>query len=48
VATFTENLGPVLTPEQAGKAIVDLIETPAPAEGPESYLLTAGGLRPVP
>ena len=48
VATYTENLGPALTPEHAGKAIVDLIEAPAPAGGPEAYLLTAAGLRPVP
>ena len=48
VATYTENLGPALTPEHVGKAILDLIETPAPGEGAEAYLLTAGGLRPVP
>ena len=48
LATYTENLGPALTPEHAGKAIVDLIEAPAPAGGPEAYLLTAAGLRPVP
>ena len=48
LATFTENLGPALTPEHAGKAILDLIETPAPGEGAEAYLLTSGGLRPVP
>jgi hypothetical protein len=48
VASFTENLGPALTPEHAGKAIVDLIDAPAPGEGPEAYLLTAAGLRPVP
>ncbi len=48
LATFTENLGPALTPEHAGKAMLDLIEAPAPGEGPEAYLLTAGGLRPVP
>ena len=48
VATYTENLGPALTPEHAGKAILDLIEAPAPGEGAEAYLLTSGGLRPVP
>jgi NADP-dependent 3-hydroxy acid dehydrogenase YdfG len=48
LATFTENLGPALTPEHAGKAILDLIEAPAPGEGTEAYLLTAAGLRPVP
>jgi NAD(P)-dependent dehydrogenase (short-subunit alcohol dehydrogenase family) len=48
LASYAENMGPALTPEQAGKAIVGLIEAPAPAEGPEAYLLTAGGLRPAP
>ena len=48
VASFAENLGPALTPEHAGKAIVDLIETPASGDGPEAYLLMAAGLRPVP
>ena len=48
LASYTENMGPALTPEQVGKAIIGLIEAPAPAEGPEAYLLTAGGLRPVP
>src|SRR6266568_1245658 len=48
LASYTENLGPALTPEHAGKAIVDLIEAPASGEGPEAYLLMAAGLRPVP
>jgi NAD(P)-dependent dehydrogenase (short-subunit alcohol dehydrogenase family) len=48
VASFTENLGPALTPEHAGKAIADLVDAPAPGAGPEAYLLTAAGLRPVP
>jgi NAD(P)-dependent dehydrogenase (short-subunit alcohol dehydrogenase family) len=48
LASYAENMGPALTPEQVGKAIVGLIEAPAPAEGPEAYLLTAGGLRPAP
>jgi NAD(P)-dependent dehydrogenase (short-subunit alcohol dehydrogenase family) len=48
LATFTENLGPVVTPEITGKAIVGLIEAPAPGQGPEAYLLTADGLRSVP
>ena len=48
VASFAENLGPALTPEHAGKAILDLIEAPASGEGPEAYLLMAAGLRPVP
>jgi NAD(P)-dependent dehydrogenase (short-subunit alcohol dehydrogenase family) len=48
LASYTENMGPPLTPEHAGKAIVDLIEAPAPGEGAEAYLLLAAGLRPVP
>jgi NAD(P)-dependent dehydrogenase (short-subunit alcohol dehydrogenase family) len=48
VATYMENLGPALTAEHVGKAIVDLVEAPAPGEGAEAYLLTAGGLRPIP
>jgi NAD(P)-dependent dehydrogenase (short-subunit alcohol dehydrogenase family) len=48
LASYTEALGPALTPEHVGKAITGLIEAPAPGEGPEAYLLTAAGLRPVP
>jgi NAD(P)-dependent dehydrogenase (short-subunit alcohol dehydrogenase family) len=48
LASYTENMGPALTPEHAGKAVVDLIEAPAPGEGAEAYLLLAAGLRPVP
>jgi len=48
VASYRESLGPALTPEHVGKAILDLIESPAPAEGAEAYLLTAGGVRPAP
>ena len=48
VASYTESLGPALTPEQVGKAILDLIESPAPGEGAEAYLVTAGGVRPAP
>ncbi len=48
LASYTEALGPALTPEQVGKAITGLIEARAPGEGPEAYLLTAAGLRPVP
>jgi len=43
VATYIENQGPVLTPEQVGKAITDLATGAAPAQG--AYLLTAAGLR---
>jgi NAD(P)-dependent dehydrogenase (short-subunit alcohol dehydrogenase family) len=45
-AAFLENLGPVLTPEQAGKEIAGLITGPGP--GQDAYLLTAAGLNPVP
>jgi NAD(P)-dependent dehydrogenase (short-subunit alcohol dehydrogenase family) len=48
VASYTEGLGPALTPEHAGKAILGLIEAPAPGESPEAYVLTAAGLRPAP
>jgi NAD(P)-dependent dehydrogenase (short-subunit alcohol dehydrogenase family) len=48
VASYTESLGPALTPEHVGKAVLDLIESPAPGEGAEAYLVTAGGVRPAP
>ena len=48
VASYRESLGPALTPDHVGKAILDLIESPAPGEGAEAYLLTAGGVRPAP
>ena len=48
VASYTESLGPALTPDLVGKAIVDLVESPAPGEGAEAYLVTAGGVRPAP
>lgn len=48
LASYTESMGPALTPENAGKAILSLIEAPAAGAGPEAYLLTAAGLRPVP
>jgi len=48
VAGYRESLGPALTPEHVGKAILDLIEGPAPGEGAEAYLVTAGGVRPAP
>ena len=48
VASYRESLGPALTPEHVGKAILDLIDSPAPGEGAEAYLLTAGGVRPAP
>lgn len=43
-AAFLARSGPALTPEQAGKAIVDLID---PGYDQDAYLLTAAGLRPL-
>jgi len=48
VASYRESLGPALTPDQVGKAILDVIASPAPGEGLEAYVLTAGGVRPAP
>jgi hypothetical protein len=45
IATYLEGLGPALTPEQAGKAIVDLAS--GPGRDQDAYLLTAAGLSPV-
>jgi NADP-dependent 3-hydroxy acid dehydrogenase YdfG len=42
---FLERLGPALTPEQAGQAIVDLATDPGREQ--DAYLLTAAGLGPV-
>ena len=46
VATFLDNLGPALTPEQVGKEIAGLATGPGYDEG--AYLLTAAGLSPLP
>jgi NAD(P)-dependent dehydrogenase (short-subunit alcohol dehydrogenase family) len=46
VATFLEGFGPVLTPEQVGTAIADLVIDPGHDRG--AYMLTAAGLSPVP
>jgi NAD(P)-dependent dehydrogenase (short-subunit alcohol dehydrogenase family) len=46
VATFVQNLGPALTPGQAGEAILGLIIDPGHDRG--SYLLGAAGLSPAP
>ena len=43
--TYLEGLGPALTPEQAGKAIVGLAADPSRDQ--DAYLLTAAGLSPV-
>jgi hypothetical protein len=45
IATYRTGLGPALTPEQAGKAIVDLAS--GPGRDQDAYLLTAAGLSPV-
>jgi NAD(P)-dependent dehydrogenase (short-subunit alcohol dehydrogenase family) len=45
-ATFAANLGPPLSPEQAGKAIAELATGPGYDEN--AYLLTHTGLSPVP
>jgi NAD(P)-dependent dehydrogenase (short-subunit alcohol dehydrogenase family) len=46
VDTYREGLGPVLTPEQVGKQIVDLVT--GPGHDQDAYLLTAAGFSPVP
>jgi hypothetical protein len=46
VATFLDGFGPVLTPEQVGTAIADLVIDPGHDQG--AYMLTAAGLSPVP
>jgi len=45
IATYLKGLGPALTPEQAGEAIVDLAS--GPGRDQDAYLLTAAGLSPV-
>jgi NAD(P)-dependent dehydrogenase (short-subunit alcohol dehydrogenase family) len=45
VPTHLERLGPALTPEQVGLAIVDLATDPGRDQ--DAYLLTAAGLSPV-
>jgi NAD(P)-dependent dehydrogenase (short-subunit alcohol dehydrogenase family) len=45
IRTFLDRLGPALTPEQVGTAIVDLVT--CPGEDQDSYLLTAAGLSPL-
>ena len=46
VTTFLEGLGQALTPEHAGKAVIDLAA--GSGHDHDSYLLTAAGLTPVP
>ncbi|MGX1274507.1 hypothetical protein [Streptomyces phaeoluteigriseus] len=45
VTTFLEGLGPALTPELVGKAMVSLATDPD--HDHPAYVLTATGLRPV-
>lgn len=45
--TNTPDPGPHLTPEEAGTAVLTLVET-KPADVEAAYLLTAGGLRSLP
>ena len=45
IPAFLDRLGPALTPEQVGAAIID-IATGA-ADDRDAYLLTAAGLSPV-
>jgi NADP-dependent 3-hydroxy acid dehydrogenase YdfG len=46
VPAYVDAMGPVLTPEGAGKAVVALIADPAHDQA--AYLLTAAGLAPLP
>jgi NAD(P)-dependent dehydrogenase (short-subunit alcohol dehydrogenase family) len=46
VATFLENRGPAITPDQLGKEIAGLITSPSHEQG--AYLLGAAGLSPAP
>jgi hypothetical protein len=43
VPAFLATRGPALTPDQVGKAILDLVSDPALSH--PSYLLSASGLR---
>jgi len=45
VATYTQSMGPAVTPEHAGKAVIDLLTAAVPEA--DSYLLTPGGLVPL-
>jgi NAD(P)-dependent dehydrogenase (short-subunit alcohol dehydrogenase family) len=45
IPAFLDRLGPALTPEQVGSAIVDIVTDPG--EDQDSYMLTAAGLSPV-
>ena len=45
IPAFMDRLGPALTPEQVGTAIIDIVT--GPGEDQDSYLLTAAGISPV-
>ncbi len=45
-ADFVRDLGPLLTPDLAGAAVVDLLRTPRPDLADE-YLLASGGAQPL-
>ena len=46
VSAYLENLGPALTPERVGQAVLELASDPGHDKG--AYLLTAAGLTPAP
>jgi NAD(P)-dependent dehydrogenase (short-subunit alcohol dehydrogenase family) len=46
VEVYLKQMGGVLTPEQVGQAITELVTGPGPAQG--AYLLSAAGLGPLP
>jgi NAD(P)-dependent dehydrogenase (short-subunit alcohol dehydrogenase family) len=45
IPAFLDRLGPALTPEQVGTAIIDIVT--GPGEDQDAYLLTAAGLSPL-
>jgi NAD(P)-dependent dehydrogenase (short-subunit alcohol dehydrogenase family) len=45
LTAFVEGMGPALTPEQVGKAIVDIVTDPGPSQ--VAYQLSAAGLSPL-
>ena len=45
IPAFLDRLGPALTPEQVGTAIIDIVT--GRGDDQDSYLLTAAGLSPV-
>jgi hypothetical protein len=45
IPAFLDRLGPALTPEQVGTAIIDIVT--GPGEDQDAYLLTAAGISAV-